>query len=47
MNNNHDDLLSEKDINSIKYDIYKSHVQDLQDKENFVLSLPYNEEIPR
>ena len=41
------DLIEEKEFNNIKLEIEKEKVKNLQDKESFIDSLPYNEDYAR
>jgi len=40
------EFISEKDINKLKFEKYKKHIEKLQEKEQFVMSLPYEEDAP-
>ena len=42
-----DNFISEKDVNKIKYEMYKRHIENLQEKEKFIMNLPYSEDTPR
>ncbi len=41
------ELINEQDVIDIKLNLYKTHINKLQDKEAFVLSLPYADDQPR
>lgn len=40
-------LISEKDVEEIAFNLYKQKIKNLQEKEEFLSSLPYNDEYPR
>ena len=41
------DLINEQDVIDIKLQVYQNYIDNLQDKETFVNSLPYADDQPR
>ncbi len=40
-------LISEKDVEEIAFKLYEEKIKNLQEKEEFLNALPYNDEYPR